>query len=444
MTKLFGTDGVRGIANEFLTCGLAMDLGRAACEVLKENNKDLIFVVGKDTRLSGDMIENALCAGIMAQGGNIIKVGVIPTPAVAVLTKYYHACAGVVISASHNPYEHNGIKFFNHQGLKLPDEMENKIEEILSGIHQYSAEKIGISQNCFEAVDIYTDFILSCADDDLSGLKLIIDCANGATCKAAKKIFSSLKAETIFIGDDPNGININHHCGSTSLNALIEAVLEHKADGGIAFDGDGDRILIVDEAGEVLDGDKIMYTLAKDMKKAEALKNNAAVATVMSNLGFFKALNEANIQAVRTKVGDRYVIEAMKEHDYVLGGEQSGHIIISDYNSTGDGLLTAMRFLSAVKRSGKTIRRCNLAYSNYPQVLINVDVSNEKKKLLDTDDIIKDKLREIEDKLQENGRVLLRPSGTEALIRVMIEGKDNEQINAYANEIADVVKERLG
>jgi phosphoglucosamine mutase len=389
------------------------------------------------------MIENALCAGIMAQGGNVIKVGIMPTPAVAILTRYFNACAGVVISASHNPYEHNGIKFFNYQGFKLPDEIENKIEKLIDSTTHYDTATIGIAQNNSDAIDIYADFVLSSADDDFDGMKLVIDCANGATSEATKKIFKFLKTENIFICNNPNGININQNCGSTSLDTLIKAVLEHKADGGIAFDGDGDRILIVDEAGEVLDGDKIMYTLAKDMKKSGTLKNNAVVATVMSNLGFFKALEEAGIDAVKTKVGDRYVIEAMKECDYVLGGEQSGHIIISDYNSTGDGLLTAMRFLSAVRRSGKTIRQCNLAYNNYPQVLINVNVSNEKKKALENDEVIMNKLKETEKKLGNNGRVLLRPSGTEALIRVMIEGKDYNEIETYANGIADMVKERL-
>lgn len=443
MATLFGTDGIRGIANDFLTCNLAMDIGCAACDILKENNEEVTFVVGKDTRISGDMIENALCAGIMAQGGNVIKVGIIPTPAVAILTRHFNASAGVVISASHNPYEHNGIKFFNYQGFKLPDEIENKIEKLIDSTTHYDTDTIGIAQNNSDAIDIYADFVLSCADDDFNGMKLVIDCANGATSEAAKKIFNSLKAESIFICDNPNGVNINQNCGSTSLHALVKTVLEHKADGGIAFDGDGDRILIIDEAGDILDGDKIMYTLAKDMKKSGTLKNNAVVSTVMSNLGFFKALEEADIDAVKTKVGDRYVIEAMKEHDYVLGGEQSGHIIISDYNSTGDGLLTAMRFLSAVRKSGKTIRQCNLAYKNYPQVLINVDVSNEKKKELENDEVIMNKLKETEKKLGNNGRVLLRPSGTEALIRVMIEGKDYNEIETYANGIADMVKERL-
>lgn len=443
MATLFGTDGIRGIANDFLTCNLAMDIGCAACDILKENNDEVTVVVGKDTRISGDMIENALCAGIMAQGGNVIKVGIMPTPAVAILTRYFNACAGVVISASHNPYEHNGIKFFNYQGFKLPDEIENKIEKLIDSTTHYDTDTIGIAQNNSDAIDIYADFVLSSADDDFDGMKLVIDCANGAASEAAKKIFKSLKTENIFICDNPNGININQNCGSTSLDTLIKTVLEHKADGGIAFDGDGDRILIVDEAGEILDGDKIMYTLAKDMKKSGTLKNNAVVATVMSNLGFFKALEEAGIDAVKTKVGDRYVIEAMKERDYVLGGEQSGHIIISDYNSTGDGLLTAMRFLSAVRRSGKTIRQCNLAYNNYPQVLINVNVSNEKKKALENDEVIMNKLKETEKELGNNGRVLLRPSGTEALIRVMIEGKDYNEIEIYANGIADMVKERL-
>jgi phosphoglucosamine mutase len=443
MAELFGTDGVRGIANDFLTADLAMKIGRAACETLKNDNEHLLFVVGKDTRVSGDMLENALCAGIMAQGGDVIKLGVIPTPAVAVLTRYFKACAGAVISASHNPYEHNGIKFFNREGLKLPDEVEDKIESLIFGDIKYN-HKIGAEKHIKDADKIYCDFILSCADCKFDDLKLVIDCSNGSTVSSAEKIFKTLSPDSVLMANSPNGVNINKNCGSTNLKALQKAVVENKADGGLAFDGDGDRIMAVDEAGEVLDGDKIMYILAKDMKRMNKLQNNCVAATVMSNLGFFKALEALGINSEKTKVGDRYVIESMLANNYMLGGEQSGHIIIKEYNSTGDGLLTAVRFLSAVKRSGKSIKQCNMEYENYPQVLINVSVSNGKKKELGSDEMIINAVKEAESKLDGNGRVLLRPSGTEALVRVMLEGKDYDEINKYANNIAEIVKNRLG
>lgn len=444
MSELFGTDGVRGIANEFLTADLAMKIGRAACETLKKNNQQVLFVIGKDTRISGDMIENALCAGIMSQGGNVIKLGVTPTPAVAVMTRYLNASAGVVISASHNPYEHNGIKFFSSEGLKLPDEAEDRIENLIYGNLEYNKDKVGIEKHIKNADKVYSDFIISCADTKFDDLKLVIDCSNGATVQCAKKIFKDLMPNAIFIGNKPNGININKNCGSTNLKALQEAVIKNKAHGGLAFDGDGDRFLAVDEKGEMLDGDKIMYIIAKDLKKSGKLLNNCVAATVMSNLGFFKALEAIDIKSVQTKVGDRYVIESMIANNYVLGGEQSGHIIIKEFNSTGDGLLTAVRFLCAVKRSGSSIRKCNLEYENYPQVLINVGVSNAKKKELNRDAIILKAVTDAENALAGSGRVLLRPSGTEALVRVMIEGKDYDEINTYANIIANVVKERLG
>lgn len=444
MAELFGTDGVRGIANEFLTADLAMKIGRAACEALKNSNEDVLFVIGKDTRVSGDMIENALCAGIMSQGGNVIKLGVIPTPAVALIIRHFNASAGAVISASHNPYEHNGIKFFNSEGLKLDDEIEDKIESLIFGDVEYNKGKIGAEKHVKDADRIYSDFVLSCADASFNDLKLVIDCSNGATVQSAKSIFSKLMPKAIFIGNEPNGVNINKNCGSTDLKALQKAVIENNAQGGLAFDGDGDRFLAVDEKGDILDGDKIMYIIAKDLKKTNKLKNNCIAATVMSNLGFFKALEALDIKSVQTKVGDRYVIESMLENNYVLGGEQSGHVIIKDYNSTGDGILSAVRFLCAVKRSGNTIRQCNLEYENYPQVLINVSVSNDKKKELNNDELILQSVRDAENKLAGSGRVLLRPSGTEALVRVMLEGKDYDEINTYANIIANVVKERLG
>lgn len=444
MTKLFGTDGVRGIANKFLTCEMAMQLGRAACEVLKLEDEKPLFVVGKDSRISGDMLEAALCAGIMAQGGDVVKLGIAPTPAVAVIARALKASAGVVISASHNPYDHNGIKFFNREGFKLPDEVEDEIEQLMqTDIRGCDGNAIGRTKEDKESLQIYTDFIIASAEDDFGGWKIVVDCANGATIQAAQDIFGALKADVIFIGNKNDGLNINKNCGSTYLDSLKKAVKEHGADAGIAFDGDGDRILLVDEEGQEIDGDKIMYLLAKDMQKQGKLANNCVVATVMSNLGFLRALKQEGICAVTTQVGDRYVIEAMLKENHVLGGEQSGHIIIKEYNSTGDGLLTAMRLLSAVKRSGQTFSQCNQSYANYPQILLNIAVSNEKKRDFQSDEVIADAVKKAEDELKESGRILLRPSGTEALIRVMLEGKDFEQISRLAQELADVVKERL-
>ncbi len=444
MARLFGTDGVRGIANEFLTCDLAMQLGRAACEIVKREDKHPVFVIGKDSRISGDMLEEALCAGIMAQGGDVIKLGVAPTPAVAIITQQLKASAGVVISASHNPYDHNGIKFFSREGLKLPDEVEDEVEAMMqSDMAGCDKDSIGRTRVYREGLEQYVDFILSCADDDFSGWKLIVDCANGATVEAAKRVFAALKADVVFIGDKNDGFNINKNCGSTHLDTLKEAVKEHSADAGIAFDGDGDRVLLIDEKGNEIDGDKIMYLLAKDMQKQGKLINNRVVATVMSNLGFLRALEEEGIGTAITKVGDRYVIEAMLKDNYGLGGEQSGHVIIKEYNSTGDGLLTTMRLLSAIKRNGQTFEQCNQSYANYPQTLLNVHVSNEKKKEFQSDEVIAEAVKKAEDELKETGRVLLRPSGTEALIRVMIEGRDFEQISRLAQELADIVKERL-
>jgi len=445
MARLFGTDGVRGIANEFLTCEMAMQLGRAACEIVKDKEAHPVFVIGKDGRISGDMLEEALCAGIMAQGGDVIKLGVSPTPAVAMITRALKASAGVVISASHNPYDHNGIKFFSREGLKLPDEVEDSIEKMMkSDIKACDKDAIGRAKEDRESINHYTDFILSCADDDFNGWKIVVDCANGATVEVAKRVFAGLKADVIFIGDNNDGFNINKNYGSTHLNTLKEAVKKHQADAGIAFDGDGDRILMTDEEGKEIDGDKIMYLLAKDMKEQGKLLNNNVVATVMSNLGFLRALEQEGIGTMITQVGDRYVIEEMLKHDYVLGGEQSGHVIIKDYNSTGDGLLTAMRLLSAVKRSGQTFGQCNASYENYPQILVNVQVSNEKKKEFQSDQVIADAVKKAEEELKDTGRVLLRPSGTEALIRVMIEGRDFEQISRLTQQLAEIVEERLG
>lgn len=445
MGKLFGTDGVRGIANEFLTCELAERLGRAACEVLgKRGEEKPLFVVGKDGRISGDMLEAALCAGIMSRGGNVCKLGVVPTPAVAAITRALHASAGVVISASHNPYEHNGIKFFNGEGIKLTDEQEEIIEELVNAVFTpHTGAKIGTMYMEHGALKYYTDLVRGSADGDFSNYRIVVDCANGATVAAAQEVFDALGSEVYYIGNAPNGININAKCGSTDPAALKNAVVEKKADIGIAFDGDGDRIIIVDERGEVVDGDKIIYILAEDMQRAKQLKKNCVAATVMSNMGVIAQLNKLGIEVVQTKVGDRYVLEAMRQNGFNLGGEQSGHIILGDYNTTGDGLITAMRFLSALKRSGQSVSSLAGKIERYPQITINVFVDNAKKHFVTDDREITQLVAEKEALLQGEGRVLLRASGTEAIVRVMVEGRDAGLIEECADELAAFVKIRL-
>ena len=443
--KLFGTDGVRGEANVVLTAELAYQLGRAAAFVLKRDglpDKELAMVIGKDTRISGDMLEASLIAGICSTGVNVYQAGVIPTPAVAVLTRMLNCMAGVVISASHNPYQDNGIKFFSPLGTKLPDEIERAIEDViangLEGVPTPSGAEVGRVIPYDEAADKYAHFIQSKVDGDFNGIRVVADCANGAASYIAPKLLRSLGADVVAISCKPDGININDGCGSTHLEQLRKAVVREEADLGIAYDGDADRLLAVDEEGNVVDGDKLLLIFGSYLDKEGLLKENTIVITVMSNLGLKVACKERGIQTLETAVGDRYVIEGMKESGAVLGGEQSGHIVFGMDNTTGDGILSSVKLLQILKQSKRKLSALANGMEQYPQILINVPV--KQKQGWENKAEIKAAIDKAEAELGDTGRVLVRASGTENLLRVMVEGKKQEQIERLANEIADVVK----
>ena len=443
--KLFGTDGVRGEANVVLTAELAYQLGRAAAFVLKRDglpDKELAMVIGKDTRISGDMLEASLIAGICSTGVNVYQAGVIPTPAVAVLTRMLNCMAGVVISASHNPYQDNGIKFFSPLGTKLPDEMERAIEEVIENglmdIPNPNGANVGRVIPYDEATDKYAHFIQSKVDGDFNGIRVVADCANGAASYIAPKLLRSLGADVVAISCKPDGININDGCGSTHLEQLRKAVVREEADLGIAYDGDADRLLAVDEEGNVVDGDKLLLIFGSYLDKEGLLKENTIVITVMSNLGLKVACKERGIQTLETAVGDRYVIEGMKESGAVLGGEQSGHIVFGMDNTTGDGILSSVKLLQILKQSKRKLSALANEMEQYPQILINVPV--KQKQGWEKKAEIKAAIEKAEAELGDTGRVLVRASGTENLLRVMVEGKKQEQIERLANEIADVVK----
>ncbi|MDN5331097.1 MAG: phosphoglucosamine mutase [Tepidanaerobacteraceae bacterium] len=442
--RLFGTDGVRGIANKELTPLLAYRLGRAGAHVLSENHRRPTIVVGRDTRISGDMLEAALIAGICSTGANVLKVGIVPTPAVAYLTRYFGADAGVVISASHNPVEYNGIKFFNSEGFKLPDAMEDEIEALLEDcddrIKSPTGPEVGkvFSE---DGIRPYAEFIKSIANRDFTGIKIALDCANGAAYKIAPLVFRELGAEVFVINDCPDGCNINVNCGSTNPEVISLFMREVRADIGLSFDGDADRLIACDEKGEIIDGDHIMAICADYMKSRRILKNGTVVATVMSNMGFEVALKNRGIKTVRTKVGDRYVLEEMLKGGYNLGGEQSGHIIFLDHNTTGDGVLTAVKLLSVMVESEKSLSELRNIMKVYPQVLVNVKVKDKSGYIENRK--IKKAIEEAEALLGENGRVVVRPSGTEPLIRVMVEGEDEKVINELAHKLAGVIREEL-
>ncbi|MBF1190473.1 MAG: phosphoglucosamine mutase [[Eubacterium] sulci] len=449
MGRLFGTDGVRGVANSELTPELAFNLGKAGAAVLSQGNKRPVIVIGKDTRLSGDMLENALAAGILAVGGNVIKVGVIPTPAVAYLTRYYRADAGIVISASHNPFEYNGIKFFNGQGYKLDDSIEEKIEDIIMrGIDanaHVTGDQIG---RCLEAeesaTELYCNSLLETIDISLEGMKIVLDCANGAAFEIAPKVYRKLGADVTVIGDEPNGININEAIGSTHPEKLQREVISCQADLGLAYDGDADRLIVVDEKGNVIDGDRTICICAKMLKDTGELGVNKVTTTVMSNLGFHKYVKEvigADVEV--TGVGDRYVLESMLKTGSVIGGEQSGHIIFKNYTTTGDGTLSSLQFVKALVASGKKASELSEEIELFPQVLVNARVHNDNKKIFMNDEEVKQKIADVEAKIGEDGRVLIRPSGTEPLVRVMIEGKDTEVINELAEDLAALISRKF-
>ncbi|HZK57517.1 MAG TPA: phosphoglucosamine mutase [Clostridia bacterium] len=450
MGNLFGTDGVRGIANRDLTPELAYKLGRIGAYVLtnKNSNKKPKAVIGKDTRISGDLLESSITAGFLSMGVDVVSLGVIPTPAVAYLTRYLKADVGIIISASHNPAEYNGIKFFNSEGYKLSDGAENKIEEYITNHDDINSRaeggNIGSIVYNENSIDEYIDFLKTTIDCDFKGFRIAVDTGNGAAYKVAPKLLRDLGADVFVINDQPNGININDNCGSTNPQKVAELVKETEADIGLSFDGDADRLITVDEKGNIVDGDYIMAICAVNFKERAKLENNTVVATVMSNMGFEIAMREHGCNVIRTKVGDRYVLEEMIKGEYCLGGEQSGHVIFSDYNTTGDGLLTAIQLIAVMKEEGKKLSQLSDIMTSYPQILVNARVKKENRERYRDDFVIMEEIKAIEEKMTGQGRVLIRPSGTEALIRVMLEGKNQDELNTMATNLARLIEERLG
>ncbi len=449
MSRLFGTDGVRGVANSELTPELAFNLGKAGAHVLSKTHGKPVILIGMDTRVSGDMLENAITAGILAVGGNVIKAGIIPTPAVAYLVKYYNADAGIVISASHNTFEYNGIKFFNGQGFKLDDDLEDEIEDIIvrdiDANKHITGEGVG---KCLEAeesaLDLYVEFLKNSVDLDLKGLKIVLDCANGASYKAAERVYKDLGAKVVVIGNEPNGININDGCGSTHPEKLQQMVVSEGAFMGLAFDGDADRLIAVDEKGRLMDGDKLICICAARLKEQGRLPDSRVTATVMSNLGFHKYMESIGCKVDVTGVGDRYVLESMLKTGSVLGGEQSGHIIFLDHTTTGDGIMSSLQVMDAVLASGKKPSELSDEIIIYPQVLKNAKVREDKKNKYERDDDIMNAISKVEEEMEGKGRVLIRPSGTEPLVRVMLEGEDVDHITKLAADLAALFEEKLG
>ena len=449
MGRLFGTDGARGVAITELTCETAMNIGRAAAMVLTQKARHKAkILIGKDTRISSDVLESALVAGICSVGADAVILGVIPTPAVSYLVKKHNADAGVVISASHNSMEFNGIKLFSGNGYKLSDDIEEEIEALILDTPEKITEamtgneNIGCISHDKNAEWDYIRNVMKTIDHDLRGMKIAVDCANGAAFSTAEKLFSGLGANVHLLNATPNGININDNCGSTHMEGLMKYVVENKCHAGIALDGDADRCLCVDEKGVMIDGDKLIAIFAKDLSEKGTLNKNTAVVTVMTNLGFTHFAKNNNINMVTTKVGDRYIIEQMIAGGYNLGGEQSGHIIFHDYSTTGDGQLTAVQFLSVLSRSGKKASQLSSIMDRYPQVMINVVIAPKWKEIWKNDSEIEEIIDINQKKLGSNGRILVRESGTEPLVRVMIEGKRFDHINEMAVMIADKIAER--
>jgi len=453
LRKYFGTDGIRRIANTDLTPELVYKVAKAGAYVLsKHTDHAPTILIGRDTRLSGTLIESAMTAGFLSYGANVKLLGVIPTPAVAYLTKKLKADASVVISASHNTFEFNGIKFFSNKGMKIPDSLEEEIEEVMESgkLEELTAknEKIGVSEIREDLIDEYVYFFRKNFDEDIEknnseDFKVLIDTANGATYKVAEKVFTNLGIKYKIINNEPDGININKNCGSTHLEMLQEEVVKGEFNLGIAYDGDGDRCLAVDENGNIIDGDKILAVISNYMKKNETLNKNTLVATVMSNLGLNKYAEKNNIKFIQTNVGDRYVLEQMLKDGYNIGGEQSGHVILLDYNPTGDGILTSLMLIKIILEENKTASEvCNIV-KIFPQVLVNAKVDSNKKDMYKNDTEIIQKIESIEKEFSGNGRTLIRPSGTEPLIRVMIEGEDINEITKRAKELAKLIEEKL-
>lgn len=453
MRKYFGTDGIRRIANTELSPELVYRVAKAGAYVLaKHSDHSPTILIGRDTRLSGTLIESAMVAGFLSYGANVKILGVIPTPGVAYLTKKLKADASVVISASHNTYEFNGVKYFSNKGMKIPDDIEEEIEDVMDSgkLDSLTAvnDNIGVSEHREDLLDEYVYFFRKNFEDKIEkvnhkNFKVVIDTANGATYKVADKVFTTLGIEHKIINNVPNGVNINHDCGSTHLEGLKKYVVENGYDLGIAYDGDGDRCLAVDEKGNEIDGDKIMAVISNAMKKEGILKQDTFVATIMSNLGLTKYAEENQLTLKRTKVGDRYVLEEMLKNGYNLGGEQSGHIIFLDYNPTGDGILTSLMLIEILLKEKKKASELCSIMAIYPQVLINAKVDSNKKYDFEKDAVIRSEIESLEQEFSGNGRVVIRPSGTEPLVRVMIEGKDQEIITEKAKSLAQLIEERL-
>ena len=448
MRKYFGTDGVRGIANSELTCELAYKLGRAGGHVLAKGKDKVKVIVGKDTRVSGDMLESALITGLMSIGCDVIQAGVVPTPAIAYLTRKYNADCGVVISASHNPVEFNGIKFFNEYGYKLDDDIELEIESYIDDMSKIdyipTGNKVGKILKVNDLARDYVDYLKSIVNVDLKGLKVVLDCANGAAFDVAPTVFDELGANVLVINNMPDGNNINDNCGSTHPESLQKAVIDNNADLGLAYDGDADRLIAVNEKGEIVDGDKIMMLCALHFKKKNKLSKDTLVVTVMSNIGLHICAQENGINLATTSVGDRYVLEEMINNGYNLGGEQSGHMIFLDYNTTGDGVLSSLILSQIVLEEKKPLSELASVMTQYPQVLVNAKIKNENKNRYMDFDEIANEIKRIDTILDGNVRVLIRPSGTEPLVRVMLEGKDRNEIQKLATNLANMMEFILG
>jgi phosphoglucosamine mutase len=445
MGKYFGTDGVRGVANRELTAELAFKIGRAGGYVLAGHTHKPTVLIGQDTRVSGPMLEAALIAGLLSIGANVVRLGVVTTPTVAYLTRTTKADAGVMISASHNPVQDNGIKFFGSDGFKLSDDTENEIERLMDAEMDELPRPIGADMGTVSNDDgakyRYSEFLQATVQNRFHGLKVVLDCANGAAFELAPLVFRELGAEVIAIGNEPTGLNINENCGSTHTDRVRQAVLAHQADLGLSFDGDADRLIAVDHTGAEVDGDFILCMCGDAMKQRGQLNQNTIVTTVMSNIGFFKAIAPLGIQAKTTSVGDRYVMEEMRKGGFNLGGEQSGHVIFLDYNTTGDGILTALQLVDTMVSQKKTLAELRTMMKQYPQVLVNV--KGVDKQGLATNAAVNEAIARVEAKFGLDGRVLVRPSGTEPLIRVMAEGPDKDTVRAYVEEIAQVIREQL-
>lgn len=450
MGRIFGTDGARGVANTEISCTLAMDIGRAAAMVVARDHhkRKPVFLVGHDTRISHDMLESAIAAGLCSVGADVVTLGTVPTPAVAYLVANSDADAAIMLSASHNPYEFNGIKIFGAEGFKLTDEEEMEIEEIvLDHILPYDLkwnDELGVIRSGETLVEQYIDHIVSTVEGDLSGIRVAADCANGSASATAAKIFAKLGADVTILNDKPNGVNINDNCGSTHIDMLGKYVRENGFDLGVAFDGDADRCLAVDENGELVDGDKLIAIFSSQMKREGKLANDTAVVTVMSNMGFFKFAEQAGIHVEKTSVGDRYVLQNMLEHGHCIGGEQSGHIIFREFMTTGDGQLTAVQLLRAIKKSGKKLSELAQLMQVYPQVILNVRADKEMKRMVKLDEGVLKRQQQLEEGMNGNGRILVRPSGTEPVIRIMVEGLDREAIMNAAKSMEQIIIERLG